>query len=199
MLRNTMDKKHQRRQLLKQQYKEAAAREAASQARREAEARERRWQLIQGYLDRASAEQLHVYAASSHHDGNGRGLRYLADCPRMALGTAVMLFWLLGADWLTRLREEELRDDQRERLALLRLIERRAVAGFYQPDAIAFDPRTDCCAIPGENESLGPPLHAIAPCMVEPVRGRLRVDLAEAARRYDEGLAGDVALALRGL
>lgn len=190
--------KNQSRRLLKQQYKEAAAREAASQARREAELQETRWRLIQDYLDRASAEQLHMYAACSNYDGNGRGIRYLADCPRMALGTAVMLFWLLGADWLTRLRDEELQDHQRERLSLLRLIERRAVDGFYVPDAIAFDPHTGCAG-PGECESLGPPVHAIARCMYEPVPGALRVDLAEAAGRYDQGLAGDVAAALRAL
>ena len=191
-----MDKDQRRR--LKQQYRKAASQQAVSEARKEVDRQARHWGIVRDYLDRASAEQLHVYAAWSNYDGNIPGIRYLADCPRLALGTAVMLFWQLGADYLTRLSGDELQDHQRERLALLRLIERRAVEGFYQPDAIAFDPHTGCES-PGEYERLGPPLHAIARCMCEPVRGTLQIDLAEAARRYDQGLAGDVSAALRAL
>ena len=154
----------ERRKLLKQQAKTQAAEEAAAMAQREADRDEALWKLIRDHLARATPEQRHMYVASSNYDDNERGIRFLADLPDLEQGTAVMLFWLKGADALARLTPTEMASYQEDEWELIKLIEQRVVNGFYRTGTIRFDP-ANCPLYPGEYASLGPLVHPIAPQM----------------------------------
>ena len=183
---------------LKQQAQSAAAKEAEAMAQREAERDEAQWKIILDHLESANAEQRHVYVAYSNYDDNDRGIRFLADCPELSTGTAVMMFWFLGADYLARMKPEELRSYQQDKWQLLQLIEQRVVSGFYKGDTIHFDP-ADSIVRPGEYESMGPLVQPIAPQMYAVARGTDYVDLDEAAEDYDDGLPMDVSSAVWAL
>ena len=109
-----------------------------------------------------------------------------------------MMFWFLGADYLARVKPEELRSYQQDKWQLLRLIEQRVVSGFYKGDTIHFDP-ADSIVRPGEYESMGPLVQPIAPQMYAVARGTDYVDLDEAAEDYDDGLPMDVSSAVWAL
>ena len=188
----------EQRKQLKQQAKSAAAKEAEAMAQREAERDEAQWKIILDHLENANAEQRHVYVAYSNYDDNERGIRFLADCPELSTGTAVMMFWFLGADYLARMKPEELRSYQQDKWQLLQLIEQRVVSGFYKGDTIHFDP-ADSIVRPGEYESMGPLVQPIAPQMYAVARGTDYVDLDEAAENYDDGLPMDVSSAVWAL
>ncbi len=188
----------EQRKQLKQQARSVAAKEAEAMAQREAERDEAQWKIILDHLERANAEQRHVYVAYSNYDGNERGIRFLANRSDLSTGTAVMMFWFLGADYLARVKPEELRSHQQEKWQLLRLIEQRVVSGFYQGDAIHFDP-ADSIVRPGEYQSLGPLVQPIAPQMYTVAQGTTHVDLDEVAEEYDDGLPLDVSSAVWAL
>lgn len=185
----------ERRKLLKQQAKTQAAEEAAAMAQREADRDEALWTLIRDHLTRATPEQRHMYVASSNYDDNERGIRFLADLPDLAQGTAVMLFWLKGADALARLTPTEMASYQEDAWELIKLIEQRVVNGFYRTGTIRFDP-ANCPLYPGEYASLGPLVHPIAPQMYAITEGDTYVNVEVIREKYDEGLPEDVAAAV---
>ena len=160
----------ERRKLLKQQAKTQAAEEAAAMAQREADRDEALWTFIRDHLTRATPEQRHMYVASSNYDDNERGIRFLADLPDLEQGTAVMLFWLKGADALARLTPTEMASYQEDAWELIKLIEQRVVNGFYRTGTIRFDP-ANCPLYPGEYASLGPLVHHR--CMPSPKATRM--------------------------
>jgi hypothetical protein len=158
---------------------------------------EQAWKLTLDYLAASTPAQKHIYIAQSNYDGNNRGIRYLIDNPALAQGSAIMLYWFLGADGFKRMSPDEIRDYQKDKLALIDLIEQRVASGFYQGEAIAFDPHEGIVP-PGEYESLGPLVQPVPPAMYEPTAGE-PVDLDEAAGQYDEGLPESVATAVWAL
>lgn len=152
-------------------------------------------QLILDHLAIATPEQRHVYVAYSNYDDNDYGVRFLAQSPELAVGTAIMLFWFLGADYLCRVPADELQSYQKDKLELARLIERRVLEGFYRSGLIAYDPAT-CIVRPDEYASMGPLQQPIAAQMYTATQGEAYVDLDEAAESYDDGLPEGVAEAV---
>ena len=57
------------------------------------------WALVHAYLADASPTAWHVFAARSNYDGNKQALRWLLDQPTLDRGTALLIYWYLGAAW----------------------------------------------------------------------------------------------------
>lgn len=98
-------------------------------------------QLVASYLEKASPEQLHVYAARSNYDGNAKDVRWLIDNPALDRGTALLLYWYLGAAYYAEFASEaEVPDFQQDSFRRVLLLERRLLDGFYPNSRIHFDP-----------------------------------------------------------
>ena len=98
-------------------------------------------QLEFAYLEKASPEQLHIYAARSNYDGNAKPVRWLIDNPALDRGTALLLYWYLGAAYYAEfVSQDEVRGFQRDSFRLVLLLERRILDGFYTESRIRFDP-----------------------------------------------------------
>ncbi len=149
------------------------------------------WQLVLDYLATASPEQWHVYAARSNYDGNARGLQWLLDNPALDRGTALLIYWYLGAAWYVQFGSEaEMAPYQRDTFHTLQLIEQRHRDGFWARDAIWFDPAHSEGGGPGDYPDL--PQHRPTPAsMLQATAGRDYVDLDPEG--YDEGLPLELA------
>lgn len=110
---------------------------------------EKAWELEHAYLERATPWEWHLYAAKSDFDHNCWGLRWLVDNPRLDEATARFLFWYLGAGFFAQYaNEEEAPTGQKDDYALVRLLEERILAHFYQPAQIHFDPKNSTLILP---------------------------------------------------
>ena len=189
-----MDLDKARRKQLKNQYRAQADQEREELARLERERNERAWDVLHRYLTEATPFQRHVYAAQYNYDGNRRALEFLLSDPKTDRSTAIMIFWMLGADYYSRVSEEEVPDFQRETDALVWTIERRVREGFYQTSTIKFDPWS-LCVHPGEYESLGPIKRSVSEFMYQRIDGEIIGDNNLAG--FDDGLPESVTEALR--
>ncbi|SMC29920.1 protein of unknown function [Andreprevotia lacus DSM 23236] len=143
------------------------------------------WALVREYLQQATPEALHVYAARSNYDDNDKGLRLLIDNPKLDRGTALLLFWYLGADYHARRTVEELEGDELAADDLIQLVQARFMGGFYTDSNIFFSPRHSDLR-PDDYESDGPIKREIPAIMYLPTDGLTNVDLDDS--NYDEGL-----------
>lgn len=157
----------------------------------------RSWSLVQAYLAQATPAAWHVFAARSNYDGNQRALRWLLDQPTLDRGTALLIYWYLGAAWHVQFSsaEEALSPETFE---LLRLIEERYAAGFYEAGNIWFDPHTSEGGRPDDypDVAVARPVPAI---MLEPVNGSEYIEVEDDPEGFDEGLPLSVAVALYAL
>ena len=55
--------------------------------------------LIRAHLESATPEHWHIYAARSSYDGNLEHLAWLVEQPTLDRGTALLIYWWLGAAW----------------------------------------------------------------------------------------------------
>ena len=108
---------------------------------REKDAEEKTWALIFPYLEQATPEQWHLYAAKSDFDYNALGLQWLIDNPQLDEATARMLFWNMGAGFLAQYASlEEVPQGEKDDYQTVRILEERILNGFYQPPRIWYDP-----------------------------------------------------------
>jgi hypothetical protein len=185
-----------RKKELKKQHK-ATAGPAVAQVTAEREATEaRRWQIIDRYLSTASSVALHAYVANSNFDCTRRAIRLLVDSPRLDFGTAVLLFWKLGADYLIRLDPSNIPEINRDDNDLTLLIEQRCVARFYSVAQISIDP-FELPMRPGEYESVGPVAREAASCMYEKIVGS--TSQVDAVNCFDDGLPDHILVELNAV
>ncbi len=148
------------------------------------------WRIVRSYLEGATPEQWHIYAARSNYDDNRRGLRWLLDQPSLQRATALLIYWQLGAAWYVQFAAEEdvASSSGRDTFALLREIEDRYRSGFYASDDIWFDPRHSIGGAPDDYPDL-PVRRPIPSCMLEATEGRDYVNIEDGdPPGYDEGL-----------
>ncbi|WP_169458032.1 DUF4274 domain-containing protein [Ottowia thiooxydans] len=189
-----LDGDRSRRKQLRNQYRAEANQQRETMARLKSEREEHAWDVLRQYLAEATSSQRHIYAAQSNYDGNRRALEFLVADPKTDQATAVLIFWMLGADYFLRVSEEEVRDFQRGSNALIWTIERRVREGFYQATTLKFDPWTSCVP-PGEYERLGPVQRAVSELMYQATDGEAVV--FDDLERFDEGLPEAVIEAIR--
>ncbi len=155
----------------------------------------RAWNLVHAYLADASPAAWHVFAARSNYDGNQQALRWLLDQPTLDRGTALLIYWYLGAAWHVQFTSAE-QALSPETFRLLRLIEERYAAGFYEAGNIWFDPHTSEGGRPDDYPKV-PVLRPVPAIMLEPVNGSEFVELDPEG--FDEGVPLSVAVALYAL
>lgn len=143
------------------------------------------WELVKNHLVTATPEELHIFAARSNYDGNQNAVRLLIDNPKLDRGTALLLFWYLGADYYARHLAEEVPDFQRPMDDLVRLLEERFISGFYTDGNIYYDPKNSAMP-PDEYASIGPIKREIPEIMYLPTEGTQWVDIDN--ENYDDGL-----------
>lgn len=68
---------------------------------------QKEWEMILGFLETATPEELHVYGASSNYDGNSAGISWLIDNPKIDKATALLVYWYLGAAWYVQYANED--------------------------------------------------------------------------------------------
>lgn len=151
--------------------------------------------LVQAYLAGASPAAWHVFAARSNYDGNLQALQWLVDQPTLDRGTALLIYWYLGAGWHVQFTSAE-QALSPETFKLLRLIEERFAAGFYIAGNIWFDPHTSEGGRPDDYPNV-PVVRPVPVIMLAPVNGSEFVDLDPEG--FDDGLPMDVAVALYAL
>lgn len=157
----------------------------------------RAWNLVHTYLADASPAAWHVFAARSNYDGNQQALRWLLDQPTLDRSTALLIYWYLGAAWHVQFTSAD-QALSPETFTLLRLIEERYAAGFYEAGNIWFDPHTSEGGRPDDypGVAVARPVPAL---MLEPVNGSELVEVSEDPEGFDEGLPLSVAVALYAL
>ncbi|CAN7559812.1 DUF4274 domain-containing protein [Acidovorax sp. LjRoot66] len=157
----------------------------------------RAWNLVHAYLADASPAAWHVFAARSNYDGNKQALRWLLDQPTLDRGTALLIYWYLGAAWHVQFTSAD-QALSPETFTLLRLIEERYAEGFYQAGNIWFDPHTSEGGRPDDYPKV-PVVRPVPAIMLEPVNGSELVEVSEDPEGFDEGLPLSVAVALYAL
>jgi len=144
------------------------------------------WDLVHAYLQEATPAQWHIYVARSNYDDNGAALQWLIDNPQIDRATALMIYWNLGAEWYAQFDDsDDLYEAQRERVAMLRLIEER-YPDYYANQGIWFDPKHSDGTRPGDYADITQK-RAIPAKMLEATTGSEYVD-TENPDGYDEGL-----------
>lgn len=166
----------------------------ANQDQQRADARAKReqqaWEVVDGYLSSATPEQLHFFAAKSNYDGSLKAITALLDNPRLDQGTALLVFWRLGADYLCRFSDGELPESSMEADLLAAKIQLRLLEGFYCARSLAHDPYADCMH-PGEYEFIGPAKRTFAAVMYQAIEGaKLKFEDFDS---YHDGLPAAVA------
>jgi hypothetical protein len=146
----------------------------------------RHWAIVLAYLEQATPEQWHIYAARSNYDDNMRGLRWLLDNSALDEATARMIYWNLGAGYFVQFATgEDAGSYRQEVFDLLRLIEQRCAGHYYRNRALWFDPAHSMGARPDEYAHIEVKRPIPAP-MYEPIGDRY-VEL-EDLDGYDDGL-----------
>ena len=148
--------------------------------------------IINTYLQAASAEQRHVYVAGSNYDDNLPHLQYLAAQTDLDQATAKMMFWCLGGRYLAQFAPEHAKY-QSEDAQLCRELITRLQQGHYSDANIYFDPEQDSPVRPSEYSDY-PDEWQIPAVMYAVVMGSEYVDLDDDA--YDDGLPLAVATAV---
>lgn len=151
--------------------------------------------IVQAYLADASPAAWHVFAARSNYGDNLPSLQWLVDQPTLDRGTALLIYWYLGAAWHVQFTSAEQALDPKT-FTLLRRIEERYAAGFYRTGKIGFDPYTSEGGRPDDYPKV-PVVRPVPALMLEPVNGSELVDLHPDG--FDEGLPMDVAVAIYAL
>lgn len=145
--------------------------------------------LIAAYLQSATPEQWHIFAATSNYDGNSKSIPWLIDNEKLDRGTAVLLYWYLGAAGCASYGTiDEVPGFQEESYRQILLIEKRVLEGFYPNANIAFDPMASEGGGPKEIDKKNVK-RAIPLEMLRPSPGR-QVDHRDDA--YDDGLPLEV-------
>ncbi len=155
------------------------------------------WALVHAYLADASPTAWHVFAARSNYDGNEQALRWLLDQPTLDRGTALLIYWYLGAAWHVQFSSAD-QALSPGTFHLLRLIEERYAAGFYEAGNIWFDPHTSEGGRPDDYLDL-PVVRPVPAAMLEPVNGSEYVEVEDDPEGFDEGLPLSLAVALYAL
>ncbi|MGB4811940.1 MAG: DUF4274 domain-containing protein [Methylophilaceae bacterium] len=154
------------------------------------------WQLIKMYLSSATPEKWHLFAARSNYDSNMKPLQWLIDNPALDRATALLIYWNLGAAWYVQYAaEDEALSAQKYRL--LKLIETRYSAAYYQQSVIWFDPQHAVGGRPDDYPDI-PVLQAIPSVMLAAV-GTEYVEIDEDPEGFDEGLPYETVEALHAL
>jgi hypothetical protein len=98
-------------------------------------------QLVLSYLKKASPEELHIYVARSNYDGNTESVKWLINNAALDRGTALLLYWYLGAAYYSEFASErEVPEFQRSKFHNVLLLEQRIIDGFYSGSSIYCDP-----------------------------------------------------------
>ncbi|UTY60070.1 DUF4274 domain-containing protein [Massilia sp. erpn] len=155
------------------------------------------WDIVRNYLVSATKAQRHIFAARANYDGNSEAFRWLVDSTETDQATALLLYWNLGAAWYVQFDSAEASSSPAT-YQLLRLIEQRCTAGFYETAAIYFNPHRSSGARPDDYPDI-PVKVAIPDIMLRPVEGSERVDIEGDPEGYDEGLPFDIAEAIYAL
>lgn len=138
------------------------------------------------YLERATPQQWHVFAARSNYDGNRYALEWLAGHPRLSRATALLMYWALGAGWHVQfVSEDEVDGWALPAHRLIRSIETRYLGGYYADGTIYFDP-DDGPVPPGDYVGMVENRRPVPEAMLAIVPGSDWVDLDDEG--YDEGL-----------
>ncbi|CAB3761814.1 hypothetical protein GQ57_09445 [Burkholderia sp. MSh2] len=164
------------------------------------EIEQKAWDIVRTWLEGATPEQWHRFAARSNYDGNDCELRWLLDNRQVDRATALLIYWNLGAAWYVQYaNESDLGDGSihLDTFRLLREIERRYADGHYADHGIRFDPHDFEGAGPDDYPDV-PVVRPVPALMLQPTSGSVYVDLDE-AEGYDEGLPFDVAERLYAL
>ena len=121
--------------------------------------------------------------------------RPCAGCLTSPRCTALLIYWYLGAAWHVQFTSAE-QALSPETFDLLRLIEERYAAGFYEAGNIWFDPHTSEGGRPDDYPK-APVVRPVPAIMLEPVNGSELVELDPEG--FDEGVPLSVAVALYAL
>jgi hypothetical protein len=166
----------------------------------DAEIETQSWDIVRTYLEGATFQAWHRFAAGSNYDSNAKPLRWLIDNPAVDRATALVIYWSLGAPWYAQYASEhDLTDGspQIETFRLLRLIEQRYADGFYANHGIWFDPRHWHGPGPDSYPDV-PVARPIPAMMLLPADGDEYVDL-ESPDEYEDGLPFHIVEQLYGL
>jgi hypothetical protein len=185
-----MTPEYKKRQLsLKKQYKAAAAAEQATKDAQLRKVQSMRWKVIADYLSTASPHELHLFVRNSNFDCNRDEIRLLIDNPRLDLGTAVLLFWKLGGDYIARHAPGTVPDFAQETEVQIERLNDRCSNGFYANASISVAPHR-LPMHPGEYETLGPVARQISPVLYQSIEGT--VPLVGANEDFDDGLPSHI-------
>lgn len=144
--------------------------------------------IVLSYLQGATPEQWHVYVARSNYDDNAPALRWLIDNPQLDRGTALMIYWYMGAaGYVQFASEDQVKDYEKDTFRLLLLIEQRYADGFYTQGRIWFAPEHSEGG--GPSETRQPYVRPVSTLMREEVGTEL-VDIEP--EDYDDGLPFEV-------
>ncbi|AKU21529.1 DUF4274 domain-containing protein [Massilia sp. NR 4-1] len=149
------------------------------------------WDIVRNYLVGATKAQRHIFAARANYDGNSEAFRWLVDSSETDQATALLLYWNLGAAWHVQFDSAEASSSPTT-YQLLRLLEQRYKAGFYETASIYFDPHRGSGARPGDYPDI-PVKLAIPDIMLRPVEGSEHVAIEGDPEGFDEGLPFDIA------
>ncbi|MES2820207.1 MAG: DUF4274 domain-containing protein [Pseudomonadota bacterium] len=155
------------------------------------------WEIVRSYLATATRAQWHLFAARANYDSNAAAFQWLIDNPETDRATVLLLYWNLGAAWYVQFacEQDALHPPT---FALLRLIEQRYDAGYYQNADIWFDPRHSDGAGPGDYPDI-PVITPIPDLMLHAVNGKDYVEVDCDPEGFDEGLPLAVVDALYAL
>jgi hypothetical protein len=159
----------------------------------DSEIEQKSWDIVRTYLEGATPQQWHLFAAGSNYDSNTKALHWLIDNPAIDRATALVAYWSLGAPWYVQYASgHDLPDGsaELETFQLLRLIEQRFADGYYTNHGIWFDPHHWHGPGPDSYPDV-PVARAIPEIMLRPADGSEYVDL-ESPDGYDEGLPIDI-------
>ena len=152
--------------------------------------------LIRAHLESATPEHWHIYAARSSYDGNLEHLAWLVEQPTLDRGTALLIYWWLGAAWdVQYAREADAISPELYRV--LRRIE-TLYPQHYTNAEFWFDPEHSIGGGPHDYPDL-PVVKPIPDKMLLAVSGSCIVDVEEDPEGWDEGLPGEVVDALWAL
>jgi hypothetical protein len=152
---------------------------------------------VRSHLEQATPAQWHIYAARSNYDDNDGHIRWLIDNPLLDRGTAVLLYWYLGAAYhCNHAGEKDVPEFQRAGYALLRLLEGRILENFYVNSNIYFDPADSEGGSPSEIVA-SQVRREIPSDLIEPSPGKEWVDVNPDG--YDDGLPSELAEKIHAL
>jgi hypothetical protein len=155
------------------------------------------WEIVRTWLAAATPAQWHLFAARSNYDGNAQALQWLIDRPDLDRATALLIYWNLGAAWFVQYASAEASSNE-DTYRLLRQIEERYDAGFYEHGDIWFDPRHSDGGHPDDYPEV-PVRRPVPPAMLLPVNGNEYVEVNDDPEGFDDGLPMDVVEALFAL